>query len=552
MPVAYGLGGARDEQVAIPRDTKHGEIALEAATLVEHGGVHDAARHHVDIVGTQSLQETLRIPAIDQQLCEGGLIEQRDAFASRARLARLGIEPGGPAEFQRRGQRITVFGEPRGPLPAHAGAELGAGLGETIVQRTLAQPARRVRLSSRVGDGVVQGERLRNARAKKSLIGVEGREAADVHRPQIARRCALDDPLRQRPARAAAAGDTHRVHAAAHVEARELRRFAEQESAVGREALGTVDEHLHLGVLQRRYAMHGVHHHRLEVFPVLVEELEGEVPWQILQRQRTRVRLEAAREDAVDLVANIEIAVVIAERRKMASDSLHRFGEQIEVLAREERHRHAGHGRHLSAPEAGAVDDDLAGDVATRGIDAAHPVVSNPESGHRGVLEDARTVRLRALDQGRAQIARVHTAVVRRVHGADDVVAAHHRPQLGGLRRRELVGLDTEDFRERGLSANVSEALGVGGDAEAAGPDPAGRLTGLLLERRVKLGAVAYQLGEIVGRAQLPHLGRRMPGGAAGELLSLEQDGLAHTQLRQVIERAAAHDAATDDDGPGV
>ena len=47
-------------------------------------------------------------------------------------------------------------------------------------------------------------------------------------------------------------------------------------------------------------------------------------------------------------------------------------------------------------------------------------------------------------------------------------------------------------------------------------------------------------------------LPRRMPGGAARQFGFFQQHDIAPTLMREVIGKAAAHDAAADDNDPGV
>ena len=77
---------------------------------------------------------------------------------------------------------------------------------------------------------------LERARAHPAVVAVRRAEAADVDRPEIERRLAGRDPLGERLAGAAARGDAEGVEAAADEEALQLRRLAEDEVAVGREA----------------------------------------------------------------------------------------------------------------------------------------------------------------------------------------------------------------------------------------------------------------------------------------------------------------------------
>ena len=79
---------------------------------------------------------------------------------------------------------------------------------------------------------------LERARAHPADVVVRRAEAADVDRPEVERRLAGRDPLGERLAGAAAGRDAERVEAGADVEAAQLRRLAEDEVAIGREALG--------------------------------------------------------------------------------------------------------------------------------------------------------------------------------------------------------------------------------------------------------------------------------------------------------------------------
>jgi hypothetical protein len=71
-------------------------------------------------------------------------------------------------------------------------------------------------------------------------------------------------------------------------------RFAQDEIAVGREAFRPVEQHLDLRRLQARRAVDGGGHQRLELVPVLVEQLELEVRGDRVHAPGLGLRLEAA------------------------------------------------------------------------------------------------------------------------------------------------------------------------------------------------------------------------------------------------------------------
>ena len=144
------------------------------------------------------------------------------------------------------------------------------------VERQTPQVARRGGLSARPGDLVVPAQHLRRAR-HQMLDAVEvRRKAVGLGFGQIVSRMAVDDRVGEVHARAAAAGDADRIHAAAEEQAAGLRGFAEHEHAVRGKAFRPVQQHPDLCGFQRRQPVQGVLHYRLEMVPVLGQEAEFE------------------------------------------------------------------------------------------------------------------------------------------------------------------------------------------------------------------------------------------------------------------------------------
>ena len=111
-------------------------------------------------------------------------------------------------------------------------------------------------------------------------------------------------------------------------------------------------------------------HHRLEVIPVLGQQLEGEILAELRRVDGLALRFEAADQQAAGIVADVQVAVVIGQRRQVALDAVDRLGQQVEMLARPDRYFDAGHGGVLAAPQAGAQSDRVAADFTGVGFDA--------------------------------------------------------------------------------------------------------------------------------------------------------------------------------------
>ncbi len=122
----HTLGAAGDQQVFVPADAGHGHVGLVAAAVVEQRRVDRAAGRHRDVVGAQVLQRSLRVAALDGDLGERGLVEDRDLGASGEMLGGAVAEPVLPAPAVFDNWLDSGRREPVRPLPAHLRAETRA------------------------------------------------------------------------------------------------------------------------------------------------------------------------------------------------------------------------------------------------------------------------------------------------------------------------------------------------------------------------------------------------------------------------------------------
>ena len=129
-----------------------------------------------------------------------------------------------------------------------------------------------------------------------------------------------------------------------------------------------------------RRCTRALHQHR-EVLPVLVEQLELEGVRDLLGRDPgLGLGLEPADDQPADLLLDVGPAVGVAQDRQVAVHPLDLVGHDVEVLGRVQRHADAGQRADGLGPLAGAVDDDLALDVAVVGAHPADP----PSTGAAG------------------------------------------------------------------------------------------------------------------------------------------------------------------------
>ena len=188
-------------------------------------------------------------------------------------------------------------------FPAVFLAELRAESGEPVVQRASAVVARPEGFVGRIVLVVVVVIDLARLLGDEVGVAVVCAEAADVHLVQVERWLAVDDPLGHHLAHAAGPGNAVERHAGGDEKPGHTRHRAEAVVAVGRHGVRAVDQLDDLGLLDQRDAPQRALHHRLEQFPILGQQLLGEVPRDTAGSPGFRLQLEAANEEAANLLA---------------------------------------------------------------------------------------------------------------------------------------------------------------------------------------------------------------------------------------------------------
>ncbi len=210
--------------------------------------------------------------------------------AHRAALAADRLVRVGAAEGRHLVGLGALGGEPERVLEAEARAEHRALGLEAVVDRGRALRPRRRQL--------LVGESDREAAAVVLAdlgVGVgagrEVAEAGDVHREDVHAGVALDDPVGEREADAAALGKA-RHHAAGAVEVAQARDRADQRVAVGREGERAVDHALDAGALERREMRERDLERGRDAVEVGRQQLVAEVrrAWSSATRARRRAR----------------------------------------------------------------------------------------------------------------------------------------------------------------------------------------------------------------------------------------------------------------------
>src|SRR5690606_1790629 len=129
---------AAHHPVLVLGDTRHRQVGLDPAALVEPVGIDDPARLDVDVGRRYALQAAAGVATAHEVLGEARLVEQRHPLARGGMLGGGVAEPVLPAEGILVARFYARRSEPVGPLPAGYLAEAGAVRGESLVNRRVA------------------------------------------------------------------------------------------------------------------------------------------------------------------------------------------------------------------------------------------------------------------------------------------------------------------------------------------------------------------------------------------------------------------------------
>ena len=137
--------------------------------------------------------------------------------------------------------------------------------------------------------------------------------------------------------------------------------------------------------------------------------------------------------------------------------------------------------------------------------------------------------------------------VARRPYAAEQAIEIDERKAALDLLRRNDLHFHAEHLGLGNGAAELDHLLGPGDEADGAGLVEADGLAGILLELPEEIGCLLMQPRLQGARAVVHELTRRVPRRAGGELVLLDEDDVFEAELRQVIGKAAAGDAAADD-----
>ena len=365
----------------------------------------------------------------------------------------------------------------------------------------------------------------------------------------------MGDDLRQQPSMTATfaqpgakPGDAIGVAKARHA--------TDERQAVRRVGDGAVDDRMDAGRLQRRNERHRPFHHVRHAVEIVGAQGVHEVRIDAAKPPGAAILLVEADQQAVLLLALVEVVLGAADERHAEVERLDlgkRLGEHVLMLHRGDGMLHAHHRTDLVAAVAAGIDDLVRADVALRRVHDPAVVRLLREARHGRMAMHLGAGLAGTAGERLAQLCGVDVAVERIPQRTQHLVGVQQRvapPAFGGIEQLELHAHAARQAQE--VRVAIEMILGMR-QPEAAGSvmvvDRVVRIVGqLLVERdRVRLQAEHALVG-----AEIRDLRGRVPGGARGQLVALQEHAVRDALLRQVVERGAAADAASDHDDLGL
>jgi len=390
-------------------------------------------------------------------------------------------------------------------------------------------------------------------------VGIGGRRpgavAGDIHGVDVESGVAIDDPVGEREADAAALAEARHDSAGAP-EARQAAHRPDERIAVRREAEGTVDDPLDAGLLESREMLEPDFQRRRDTVEVRLEQLVAEIPGRVHGRPGPARLLIGAHEHAAAFLAQIDFALEVHDMQHLAARLAvvrlhlrHVVGDEIHVLHGEDRQFEADHAPDLARPEPAGIDDMLGPDLSLVG---RNPPLAARKQLKR--LDPGEAVYLGALPAGRRGIGvgragRVHMAVIgvpERAHEMPGVEQRHVPVRLLG---GDDLGIEPQIAPARMGQLQPFHALRRAGQQVAARHMQPCRLARCGLDLRVEVDGVFLELRDMRVAVDGVHAARGVPARPGGELVALDQHDILPAAFREVVQhRSADHPAADNDD----
>ncbi len=233
-----------------------------------------------------------------------------------------------------------------------------------------------------------------------------------------------------------------------------------------------------------------------------------------------RIGLKGSDQQFARVVFIIAAGIIVAQHRQGRVYALHPFEQHIIVLAGMERRGHTDAGCQIARPHTAANDHIVGGNRSFVGFDPCDPLAIVLDLGDLGIFKNLRAAAARALGQRLGDINRVGIAVAGNMDAADHILNIDDGGQGLNLFWADDMDRKVKDLGHGGAAFQLLKALSIGRHRDGAALAIASGLTGFGLQSAIELACIFGQLGHIDRWPQLSHQSSRVPGGAAGQLLT--------------------------------
>ena len=220
------------------------------------------------------------------------------------------------------------------------------------------------------------------------------------------------------------------------------------------------------------------------------------------------------------------------------------IGHQVHVFHRQHWQLNTHHAADLTGPQAASVDHVLALHHALVGDDPPGAVGLLFQAFYLGLHLDGGAAQLGGLGIGVGGARWIQVAFVRVQQGADEMLVFNEREIALSFRNRDDLGVHAQVAALGHGGFQKLESLRRVGQHDARRQVQAAGLARDFFKLLVQTDGIALQHGHIGVAIERMETAGRMPGGARGKLVPLQQHHVFPAFFGQVVEHRAAHHPA--------
>ena len=310
---------------------------------------------------------------------------------------------------------------------------------------------------------------------------------------------------------------------------------------------------------EARNAGHGIVEPGLDAVVIGREEVQSEVARRAVRKDRPRILLVQADEEAGPFLADVHADIGLAQDRQRRGAEPATLRNLVDWFCHHVLVRDDGVGEGYpegsecrSGKDSRRAHNMLGDERARSGFDFPLARRQRFQSYGLGLAEESGAAGPGGLGQGLREVGGIEVAIDRQEERTGKTAWFHQRPERRGFAWGRDAGARGDTAWRVGKIREVAKVRGVEGKPQTARLAQANILAGFLFQRPQHAARVKPESGQRGAVGKATDVPRRVPSGAGRQIAALEQRQIRPALAGQVIENIAPDDTATDHDHPEV